>query len=85
MTAGAFPCRDCGQPIIRAHTNNGRATMLDAQPSPEGEVAFLISPTEIEVAVTLRDKMLEKARKAGTKLYTVHFITCPEREGQEAA
>ena len=76
----AFPCRDCGAPIIRAETNNGRTTLLDDPPVADGDVAFLVSPEAIEVAVTLRERMLDKARAAGVELRTVHFLTCPERK-----
>lgn len=76
-------CRSCNAEVRWAITNNGRRTILDDEPSPDGNVAQLMAQgetTTIDFAVVLSGQALARAQSAGAILRTSHFATCPNRD-----
>lgn len=67
-------CRSCGRPIIWTITSKGKRMPVDAEPSPDGNVALDEGPDgAVRASVTgPAPGLIPEPR------YTSHFATCPE-------
>lgn len=78
--ADTFPideCRDCGAPIIRAATTDGRPIRVDALTVPGGNLELKTSANGAVIAH--RGSMAQTFANGGTALRTAHKATCGGR------
>lgn len=70
-------CRDCGAPIIRAATEDGRPLRVDALPVTGGNLELKIGANGAVIAH--RGSMAQTFANSGTALRTAHKATCGGR------
>lgn len=66
-------CRSCGAAIAWVQTESGKQMPLDAEPSPDGNMACMANGSYR----VLTGSDLEAAKKNGIALRKSHFATCP--------
>lgn len=77
---GEKPCRSCGQPMVWVETIYGKRIPLDAQPSEKGNIV-VVNGIAIYISGPKREgEAREGAERAGLRLYTSHFSSCPNAE-----
>ena len=79
-------CSTCGAPIRWAHTVNGKAMPVDAEPVPDGNVVYTGRPVtndQCRTAPGVRVESQPPMFDDGEPRYTSHFATCPDAEKGE--
>ncbi|MGB3708943.1 hypothetical protein [Gordonia sp. (in: high G+C Gram-positive bacteria)] len=78
-TYDAGECRSCGQPVIWATTDKGKAMPINPGPDAQGNVALHRDKAGI-TAVVVPNIKAKAMRSAGQKLYLSHFGSCPHAD-----
>jgi hypothetical protein len=68
-------CKSCPAEVIWAETEQGRATLVDAAPDPDGSVDVLARAGRSPLAVVVAE-----GERGGKVLRLSHFATCPGAE-----
>lgn len=67
-------CRSCDAPVIWATTTKGKAMLVDAEPSDDGNVELALRDGRAVATVLTGPSLLEGP------LRTSHFATCPQAD-----
>lgn len=76
-------CRSCGAEVRWAHTANGRAMPLDAEPVPDGNVVYTGRDVRNDRGVARPEVRVEAQPPMfddGQPRYVSHFATCPNAD-----
>ena len=69
-------CKSCGAAIRWVTTLMGSRMPIDPEPSKQGNVLLVRGGTQARVVKSGAD--CRHLRERGDKLYTTHFVTCPQ-------
>jgi len=71
-------CNSCAAPILRVITNNGKATIVDAEPTRNGTLILTAKPDGLHASFVLVADRPRYINEPYSALYKSHFATCPD-------